>query len=159
ILGMAAMYAGTDSVAQRSLELALRMDPKNPRYVFGRAELASYQNRQPEAISILQRFLEQDPKNVEGWDLLGVAQSEIRQHAQAKDSFQKAADLSPKDPKYAVRIAQTLVALGKDDDAVAAYDKALALDPKYGIALTGLGDLHLRRKMDDKALPLFVRAA
>jgi cytochrome c-type biogenesis protein CcmH/NrfG len=158
ILGMAAMYAGGDATATRSLDLAMRLDPKNPRYVFGRAELASYQNRQVEAANLLQRFLQQNPQNVEGWELLGVAQSEARQYPQARESFQKASDLAPKEPKYVARIAEILVAQGKDDEAIVLYEKALLIDPKYAIGLSSLGDLYLRQKKNDKALPLFEQA-
>jgi cytochrome c-type biogenesis protein CcmH/NrfG len=159
ILGMAAMYAGDDALSQRALDMALKVEPKNPTYVFGRAELATYQNKSGEAGLMLQRFLEQEPGNVDAWEKLGSAQTDTKDFASARASFQKAADLAPKEPRYQAQVAESSLAMGKDDDAIAAYDKALAVDAKYGVALSGLGEIYLRQKAYDKARDCFERAS
>ena len=147
ILGMASMYLGDDALALRTLDLATRLDPKSSVFAFGRAELASFQGKPVEAATILKRYLDQNPTNVEGWELLGTAQIESRQFDPARQSFQKAADLAPREPRYFARIAETYVLQGREDDAIPAYDKALAADPKYSIALMSLGDIHEMPRM------------
>ncbi|TBR22506.1 tetratricopeptide repeat protein [bacterium] len=55
-------------------------------------------------------------------------------------------------------IAHCLEAVGRSDDALAAYQLAEALYPKNLEALTGLGWLLHRQGLDDRARPLFERA-
>ena len=116
------------------------------------------QSKAGEGALQLQRFLEQDATNVDVWEKLGSLQTETKNFDGARASFQKAADLKPAEPRYMARVAEALLAQGKSDDAIKAYEKALTINAKYGVALAGLGETHLKAKTYDKALAYFERA-
>ena len=71
----------------------------------------------------------------------------------AVDSFRKAVAENPKNPDAYNMLGFSLRALGKFDDAFAAYDKALAIDPKHKGALeySGMGYLKTNQKAKAEA--------
>jgi cytochrome c-type biogenesis protein CcmH/NrfG len=157
ILGMAAMYAGHDAPAQRALDQAVRLDPKSAPYVQGRAQLALYQDKPQEAITVLAKFIETDAKNAEVWDLLGEAQANAQQFPAAQESYQKAAALAPREAKYVIKVGDMLARQHKDADAQAAFQKALELDPKSASALGNLAQLYESQKHFDQAVETYAR--
>ena len=72
---------------------------------------------------------------------------------QAVASFKKAVAENPKNPDAHNMLGYSHRALGKFDDAFAAYDKALAIDPKHKGALeySGLGYLKTNQKAKAEA--------
>jgi tetratricopeptide (TPR) repeat protein len=82
------------------------------------------------------------------WANLGAADEGLNQWADAATAFQNAIDLKPSAPYY-VAEATDLAKSGKVDDAPAACDKAIALDPtvavmcwkNLGIVLSNLGKM------------------
>jgi tetratricopeptide (TPR) repeat protein len=66
------------------------------------------------------------------WANLGAADEGLSQWADAATAFQNAVDLKPSAPYY-VAEATDLAKSGKSDDAPAACDKAIALDPSVAV--------------------------
>jgi cytochrome c-type biogenesis protein CcmH/NrfG len=157
ILGMAAMYAGHDAAAQAALEKAVALNPKNAQYVLGRAQLALYQSKPKDAVTVLTKFTAGDDKTVEVWDLLGEAQDGDQQFAAAQESYQKAAALAPKETKYQVKIGQMLVKQHKDADALATFQKALDADPKNATVLGSMAEVYESQNNLDKAIEFYGR--
>jgi tetratricopeptide (TPR) repeat protein len=159
IMGMAALYAGRDAVAKTALNTALRLEPRNLTYIMGRAQFALYTDAPKEAVKLLQDALPDNPKSLPLLEMLAGAQRDAQDFAAAQATFQKAADLNPKDPRYLADIADCLASQHKGDEALATYQKALDLDPKFLPALTSIGRLHESRQAWAKAIAAFTQAA
>ena len=75
----------------------------------------------------------------------------VKNYALAADSFKKAVADNPKNADGYNLLGYSSRWLGKYDEAFAAYDKALALDPKHKGALEYSGVAYLKVKQKDKA--------
>ena len=94
----------------------------------------------PEAIAALKKAVALNPERHEYHNLLGTAYLRLRQMDDAVGEFKTAAELNdknPSDPKhndnaamYWYNAGAVLTIQGKSDEAIAAFDKAIAADPK-----------------------------
>jgi tetratricopeptide (TPR) repeat protein len=157
ILGMAAMYAGRDKVAKPALDMAVRLEPKNLKYVMGRAQFAQYTDAPKDAVKYLQGVLPDNGGHLELLEMLGHAQQAAGQFADAQATFEKAAAASPKEPRYRAEMAECLVSLHQEDKALAMYQQALDLNPKYALALANIGQIYQNRKTWDKAIESYAK--
>jgi cytochrome c-type biogenesis protein CcmH len=85
------------------------------------------------AISQLEAKLKNNPKDAEGWRMLGWAFFQTQRFAEAASAYGRATQLAPNKAEYWSSLGETLVLAGKGDvpaDAKAAFTKAVALDPK-----------------------------
>lgn len=64
------------------------------------------------AIASMRERLRQDPDNHEGWHMLGLAQRELGQFAQAEQSFRRAMELSPQNADYTAYTAEMMFLRG-----------------------------------------------
>jgi len=107
-----------------------------------------------DAIVQLQAQLARDPKQVDGWRLLGQALTTQQQLPQARDAYAKAAALSPGDPDVLVEAAQSRAMATSDrrfdNQAVALLQRALQAQPQHQRARWFLG-IAQRQAGDDAA--------
>ena len=107
-----------------------------------------------DAIAQLQAQLARDPKQVDGWRLLGQALTTQQQLPQARDAYAKAAALSPGDPDVLVEAAQSRAMATSDrrfdNEAVALLQRALRAQPQHQRARWFLG-IAQRQAGDDAA--------
>jgi cytochrome c-type biogenesis protein CcmH len=107
-----------------------------------------------DAIVQLQAQLARDPKQVDGWRLLGQALTTQQQLPQARDAYAKAAALSPGDPDVLVEAAQSRAMATSDrrfdNEAVALLQRALRAQPQHQRARWFLG-IAQRQAGDDAA--------
>jgi cytochrome c-type biogenesis protein CcmH len=107
-----------------------------------------------DAIVQLQAQLARDPKQVDGWRLLGQALTTQQQLPQARDAYAKAATLSPGDPDVLVEAAQSRAMATSDrrfdNQAVALLQRALQAQPQHQRARWFLG-IAQRQAGDDAA--------
>jgi cytochrome c-type biogenesis protein CcmH/NrfG len=158
ILGSASMLLGDDAVATAALGRAVRFQPDNLQYALARAQLADMQDKPADAVGLYKNALAIDPKSLEAWTQLGLAQRQTAQFAAAQASFEKAAELAPKDPKFPGMIAQALADQHKNEDAIAMYNKAIAIDPKYAAAYSGIGQVEEAKGDTTAALAVYSKA-
>ena len=88
-----------------------------------------------EVITQLEARLKANPKDAEGWRMLGWSYYQTERYAEAATAMKRATVLDPKNPEYFSMLGEALVLASKDGDGVppdaaAAFDAALALDPK-----------------------------
>lgn len=88
-----------------------------------------------EVITKLEARLKADPNDAEGWRMLGWSYFQTERYAEAATALKRATVLDPKNPEYFSMLGEALVLASKDGDgvppdAMAAFDAALALDPK-----------------------------
>jgi len=76
---------------------------------------------------------------------LGVLLFSTSRYAEAADVLAKLSQAAPDSAEAQNNLANALVALGKHDEAIAAYERALALDPNLKAARSNLASLHVNR--------------
>jgi Flp pilus assembly protein TadD len=107
------------------------------------------------AVAIYREVLKMFPRHAEALHRLGQAQYQDGQALRAVELIRQAIDIDASDAAMYVSLALCLKALGRTDDAVAAFRTALVLRPSYAYAAMGLGSM--LRAMDkwDEALHEF----
>jgi cytochrome c-type biogenesis protein CcmH len=92
-------------------------------------------NTLADAVTQLEAELARDPKQVEGWRLLGQAYTTEQRFDDARNAYARAAELSPQDPDVLVEAAQAraLAATGRrfDTEAVSLLQRALQAQPRH----------------------------
>ncbi len=81
----------------------------------------------------------------------GTAQIQLGNVPAARQDFTDASVLAPSDTDAYVNLAAVSLVENKPDDAIVSYEKALSIDPVNFNALSGLIDVHIKRKQIDKA--------
>ncbi len=96
-----------------------------------------------EAVALLESELERDPRQGEGWRLLGRAYAEMGRTDDARNAFEQAAKLDPEDLSAQVEYAGALAATSPgnrfDAQATAILEDVLARDPQHQRARLLLG--------------------
>lgn len=96
-----------------------------------------------DAITQLEAQLERDPKQPDGWRLLGQAYTTEQRFADAREAYAKAAALAPQDADVLVEAAQARAMTAPerrfDDAAVALLERALQAQPQNQRARWFLG--------------------
>ena len=70
---------------------------------------------------------------------IGISYHFLRDYYFAEDSFRRCITLMPTNPKGFIGLSLPLYALGRKDEALEAYEKALEIDPKYTVVLNNKG--------------------
>lgn len=88
-----------------------------------------------QVIARLEARLKANPDDAEGWRMLGWSYFQTERFAEAATAMKRATGLDPDNAEYFSMLGEALVMASKDGggmppDATAAFDKALALDPK-----------------------------
>jgi tetratricopeptide (TPR) repeat protein len=92
------------------------------------------------AIRELSRAVELDPKFTLPYNQLGYAYRFQGKLAEAEKTFQKYAELLPDDPNPHDSYAELLMRMGRFDESIARYRKALQVDPFFLSAYVGIAN-------------------
>lgn len=96
-----------------------------------------------DAVARLEADLERDPRQIEGWRLLGRAYREMGRPADAREALERAARLDPEDLSAQVEYAQARSLADPqqrfDEEAARILERVLALDPGHDRARLFLG--------------------
>jgi tetratricopeptide (TPR) repeat protein len=141
-LQIQAAQAGTngDTVKQKEyLEKLVAAFPNDER---AHAALALYhfgQQEMPEVIDHYKKATELAPNYSIAYNMLGYAYRQQEDYANAEQSFKKYIELIPNDPNPYDSYAELLLKMGRYDESIAQYQKALSIDPhwvpgRFGIA-------------------------
>lgn len=108
-----------------------------------------------EAVNQLRAELERNPRQPEGWALLGRSLSVQGDHAGARDAYAKALELVPDEPGLMVEVAQARAQAHPqnlfDDEALALLDRAVVLQPSNQRARWFIGVAQRQRGKDAEA--------
>jgi serine/threonine protein kinase/TolB-like protein len=99
------------------------------------------------------RALEIDPGSADVWlsqAYLRVLRDPVR-HAGAVDAFGRAAAIDSTNAETYHQLGQTLMILGRDAEAIAAYHRALALEPLRPMTLVPIAAIHSNARRPDSA--------
>jgi tetratricopeptide (TPR) repeat protein len=86
-----------------------------------------------------------DPDNADAWLALGAGFSRLKQHAEAAETLAKAATLAPERPEVWRRLGEAKAAWGATDDAVVAFERAVALDDRDIASIVQIGLLQAEK--------------
>ncbi len=83
-----------------------------------KSRMLAAEGRKREAVTLMEQGSQRYNYNVEAWRVLAALQSEEGMMAEAVASMQRAVNLRPDDPTSALQYSATLVAAGKNEDAL-----------------------------------------
>lgn len=118
------------------------------------AGIASLNSGDPrEAIPLLERANQLDPKSKQGWNDLGLAYLRLGEFSDAATAFRKQVEVNPYDEHVYNYLGLTLQQQQKYDEAAAAFRKQLESNPLDPIAHAALGALLLEQHKYAEAVP------
>ena len=116
----------------------------------------------PEADKWLTRMLEWAPSDSEGWYYLGRTKYNENRFAEAINAFQRCLKLDPQNVKAEDNLGLSLAGLGRNEEAAAAYDQAIAWQAESLTKNPGpyvdLGSLLIDENRPQEAVTLLRRA-
>lgn len=98
--------------------------------------------------------------NGASWMVVGLVESQRGHDSSAVEAFQKAEAARPNDPLASFYLGQSLVLVGQTDQAVEAFERALARKPARADAMEiyqALGRVHQRARRTEQALQVWER--
>jgi len=110
------------------------------------------------ALASLQQAEAQSPTNVDAQYYMGIVYERFSQSENATAKYQKAAELEPANPQYAVAAAETMIDSGKVDEAVTYLNsRTAAFEHNAGVRQT-LGHIAMLKGETEKAVGFFNEA-
>jgi tetratricopeptide (TPR) repeat protein len=98
-----------------------------------------------------------NPSFSQPYNQLGYAYRFIDKLPEAETAFKKYIELIPNDPNPHDSYAELLMKMGRFDESIKAYEKALSLDPNFVASYIGIGNDHLFAGRPDQARAAFAR--
>lgn len=157
-LGRAMFALGNNVEALRLMRLAVEYDAANPVYRLHLGWIASDMGQVAVARRELNRALELDQGSVDAYWQRGVLN--LRQGA-ARDAafdFKKALELNPSHIAASADMAQALTQLGKENESLAYWEKAIAGDGNNATWLFRYGKVLVGRHQPAKGAQLLLKA-
>ena len=149
-----ALCAQTPPAKKTAPRPAQKSDPR-----FRIAEELLSQGRTEEAKREVQSQLEQDPKSIEGYNLLGIICTSQKDFQNASDAFQHALRLNPASSKTKVNLGNLFIAQNNLDLAAKEFRDVLRSDPANSDAHFNLGLVLLAKNLPTEAAQHFERVA
>jgi len=149
-----ALCAQTPPAKKTAPRPAQKSDPR-----FRIAEELLSQGRTEEAKREVQSQLEQDPKSIEGYNLLGIICTSQKDFQNASDAFQHALRLNPASSKTKVNLGNLYIAQNNLDLAAKEFRDVLRSDPANSDAHFNLGLVLLAKNLPAEAASHFERVA
>ena len=124
----------------------LKLMPGNPSLIEAQAEVLYYARLAINAgmadtvVGGMDALLQNQPNLGTAWLIKSWAFQRINDTEQALDAAQKALEYAPYYAQSHSNLADLMVKLGRKDEAVEEYRKALQINPKYPDALKGLNE-------------------
>ena len=91
------------------------------------------------------------------YNQLGYAYRFEEKYADAEKVFKRYTELIPGDPNPYDWYAELLMKMGRFDDSIAMYQKALAIDPNFVASYVGIGNNHLSAGRPEDARAAFAK--
>ncbi len=131
--------ANNDALKQKDyLDELVRGFPDDERAQFALAGWYFGQQDFTQAIGHYEKATAINPSFTTAWNLMGYAYRQNGDYAKAEKAFQKYVELIPQDPNPYDSYAELLLKMGRFDDSIAQYRKALGIDPNFVNAHQGI---------------------
>jgi arylsulfatase A-like enzyme/Flp pilus assembly protein TadD len=130
--------AGNVAEAVRSEAEAIARNPRLPEPHNHLGILEAGRGRLAEALRAFETATTLDPNNAKAWNNRANALRALGRGSEAEDAYHKAAERAPRDPDPPNGLGVLAVQAGRLDEAVAHFEKAVALDPAFAEARLNL---------------------
>ena len=157
--GFGQSAVGNLQLAVADLEQASNLDPTNMSVLAQLADLYLRTNRPNDAERIAKRGVTFNKTEPQAYFTLGAVYAAEGHFDDAREQFEEAAKLDPKDTRPAFQIASTYAQQNNIPMALTSIDRALQLDPKNVQALEFKAQLYAAQHDDAKTAPAFDDAA
>jgi tetratricopeptide (TPR) repeat protein len=124
---------------------------------FQNVEALVQQGRLADAKTAMLDELQRNPSSIDGYNLLGIIDSDEQDYSSALAAFQKALKLAPNSTKTHVNLGNVYVAQKRPDLAEKEFRAVLRFDPANQDGNYNLGVLLMARKAAAEAIPHFER--
>ena len=151
ILSAEAGANGNTAKQKEYLDQLIKAYPNDERANFALAGYHFGQQEMPQAIQHYKKATELQPNFSSAWNLLGYAYRQAVDYANSEAAFKKYIELIPNDPNPYDSYAELLLKMGKFDDSITQYRKALSIDQNFLNAHQGIGMALLYKGNPDEA--------
>ena len=146
------------SEAGKELETAIQLDPLNITFLSKYAGFLVTRHDPLKAIERVQQFVNANPTNSQGHEILGELQFEVKNSTAAQAEFERAIQLDPKNIQADFQMGRIFEVENQTDLAIGEYQKALNLQPTLAPLCTKIGNLYLRGGNLETAREYFQKA-
>ena len=147
ILGNEAGANGNAAKQKDYLQQLVAAYPNDERAHFNLGGYHFGQQEMPQAIEHYKKATELAPNYSPAYNILGYAYRQNEDYANAERAFKKYIELIPNDPNPYDSYAELLLKMGKFDESIAQYRKALSIDPNFIASHSGISaDLMYQNK-------------
>jgi tetratricopeptide (TPR) repeat protein len=147
--------AGEMDKADKFINKCLQTNPNVPKSYILKGRIQLEKGDLEQALIAFQKAETIDPKNIDSHYYQGIVYERFTQTEKAMDQYKTAADMDPTNPQYAIATAETLIDLGRLDEAEQFLtSRAASFDHAAGIKQT-LGHIAMLRGDHEGAVTLF----
>lgn len=157
--GLEAFKAGRFADAEQAYLASLALVPGRVSTLINLAAARLRLGRPQQALDASAQILAIEPDNAQAWFHQASALAQLNRHPEALQCFEKVLQLGTLPPGETwLRHGQTLQALGRPEQALDSYDRALAADPRIAQAWTNRGSILRDMKRREEAAAAFRQA-
>jgi tetratricopeptide (TPR) repeat protein len=155
ILGNEAGANGDAAKQKEYLEQLVAAYPNDERAHFALGGYHFGQQEIPQAIEHYKKATELQPEYSAAFNILGYAYRQAEDYGNAEKAFQKYIQLIPNDPNPYDSYAELLLKMGRFDESIVQYRRALSIDPNFVASHSGISaDLMYQNKPAEAASEL-----
>ncbi len=144
--------------AEKEFRKAIKMAPDYPEAYNNLGLCMIFDGRPAEAREALQEALKQFPGWASAEANLAFAYQQLDNHEEAASYFKQSLNHNTKQPQVCLSLGDVLNTLGRSDDAVAAYQKAIEQVPHFALAHSRIGLIYARKGKINEAENALSRA-
>jgi len=157
-LGMTYFHAQQLDEAMAAFQHAIQINPNAASAYNGMGRVYYHTGPHKSAIDAYQRAIALDPHYVDAYYGLGILYSSLRgEYAAAIQAFQQGLEQNPTEAFLVASIGSTYARMGRFDEAIAALEEAIRLQPDSTYALSWLTIIALYQKRRDDVIALCQR--
>ena len=153
-LAMQSYMAGELDKADKYINSAITTYPSMPKYYVLKGRIQLEKGDLEQALVAFQKAELMDAKNVEAQYYQGIVYERFTQPEKAMAKYQAAAEIEPSNPQYAVAVSETMIDLGKLDDAEKFLTSRASFEHNAGVRQT-LGHIAMLRGDHETAVKIF----
>jgi tetratricopeptide (TPR) repeat protein len=144
--------------ARKEFEFAVQIDPHSTTALVRLADFLTARNQSAQALARVQQFVAANPNDANGHVVLGSVNFQLKDYSSSQAEFERAIQIDPHNIQAYLRLAKVFEVQGQTDLAIARYQKALDLQPKYPALATMIGNLYLSKRDLETARKYFAQA-